>query len=136
MTLSEERSGACLRSFGGPDPRSTKWSGSTSRSRGSSPSTLSQVQRLFHAIQEFLGTNDAKVPFIIGIGGSVAVGEIHHRARVLRELFEALAFRNRRPTSSPPTGFFVPERRAEGRRADGAKGLSGELRCFGAALPS
>jgi len=45
------------------------------------------VQRLFHAIQDFLGTNDAKVPFIIGIGGSVAVGK-STTARVLRELLK------------------------------------------------
>jgi type I pantothenate kinase len=45
------------------------------------------VQGLFHAIQEFLGTNDAKVPFIIGIGGSVAVGK-STTARVLRELLK------------------------------------------------
>ena len=45
------------------------------------------MQGLFHAIQEFLGTNDAKVPFIIGIGGSVAVGK-STTARVLRELLK------------------------------------------------
>jgi type I pantothenate kinase len=45
------------------------------------------VQSLFHAIQEFLGTSDAKVPFIIGIGGSVAVGK-STTARVLRELLK------------------------------------------------
>jgi len=48
---------------------------------------VSGVRRLFHAIQNFLGTNDAKVPFIIGIGGSVAVGK-STTARVLRELLK------------------------------------------------
>ena len=38
---------------------------------------------LFHATQHFLGTSDTKVPFIIGIGGSVAVGK-STTARVLR----------------------------------------------------
>ena len=33
------------------------------------------TQRLFRAQQGFLGTEDAKVPFIIGVAGSVAVGK-------------------------------------------------------------
>jgi type I pantothenate kinase len=48
---------------------------------------VTAVQGLFHATQTFLGTNDAKVPFIIGIGGSVAVGK-STTARVLRELLQ------------------------------------------------
>jgi type I pantothenate kinase len=46
---------------------------------------VTATQGLFHALQEFLATNDSKVPFIIGIGGSVAVGK-STTARVLREL--------------------------------------------------
>jgi type I pantothenate kinase len=46
---------------------------------------VTATQGLFHALQEFLATNDAKVPFIIGIGGSVAVGK-STTARVLRQL--------------------------------------------------
>jgi type I pantothenate kinase len=48
---------------------------------------VTATQGLFHATQRFLGTNDAKVPFIIGIGGSVAVGK-STTARVLRELLQ------------------------------------------------
>ncbi len=48
---------------------------------------INSVQGLFRDIQEFLGTSDAKVPFIIGIGGSVAVGK-STTARVLRELLK------------------------------------------------
>ena len=33
------------------------------------------TQGLFKATRNFLGTNGAKVPYIIGIGGSVAVGK-------------------------------------------------------------
>jgi type I pantothenate kinase len=40
---------------------------------------------VFDATRRFLGTNDTKVPFIIGVGGSVAVGK-STTARVLREL--------------------------------------------------
>ena len=43
------------------------------------------TQRLFLAQQNFLGTEDAKVPFIIGVGGSVAVGK-STTARVLQAL--------------------------------------------------
>jgi type I pantothenate kinase len=48
---------------------------------------VTATQGLFHATQKFLGFNDAKVPFIIGIGGSVAVGK-STTARVLRELLK------------------------------------------------
>jgi type I pantothenate kinase len=44
---------------------------------------VAATQRLFHAQQRFLGTGDAKVPYIIGVGGSVAVGK-STTARVLQ----------------------------------------------------
>jgi type I pantothenate kinase len=46
---------------------------------------VAATQRLFRAEQRFLGTEDAKVPYIIGVGGSVAVGK-STTARVLQAL--------------------------------------------------
>ena len=46
---------------------------------------VTAMQGLFHVTRRFLGTNDGKTPFIIGIGGSVAVGK-STTARILREL--------------------------------------------------
>jgi type I pantothenate kinase len=46
---------------------------------------VAATQRLFRAQQGFLATEDAKVPYIIGVGGSVAVGK-STTARVLQAL--------------------------------------------------
>jgi type I pantothenate kinase len=46
---------------------------------------VAAMQRLFLAEQRFLGTEDAKMPYIIGVGGSVAVGK-STTARVLQAL--------------------------------------------------
>src|SRR3979409_1721521 len=46
---------------------------------------VAATQRLFRVQQRFLGTEDAKMPYIIGIGGSVAVGK-STTARVLQAL--------------------------------------------------
>ncbi len=46
---------------------------------------VAAMQRLFQAQQAFLGTEDAKMPYIIGVGGSVAVGK-STTARVLQAL--------------------------------------------------
>jgi type I pantothenate kinase len=46
---------------------------------------VAATQRLFRAQQRFLGTEDAKMPYIIGIGGSVAAGK-STLARVLQAL--------------------------------------------------
>jgi len=48
---------------------------------------VAATQRLFRAMQRFLGTEDAKVPYIIGVGGSVAVGK-STTARVLQALLQ------------------------------------------------
>ena len=44
---------------------------------------VAATQRLFHAQQNFLGTEDAKMPYIIGVAGSVAVGK--DRGRLIAE---------------------------------------------------
>jgi type I pantothenate kinase len=46
---------------------------------------VAAAQRLHAAQQHFLGTEDAKMPYIIGVGGSVAVGK-STTARVLQAL--------------------------------------------------
>lgn len=46
---------------------------------------VTATQELFHVTRRFLGTTNGKTPFIIGIGGSVAVGK-STTARILREL--------------------------------------------------
>jgi type I pantothenate kinase len=46
---------------------------------------VAATQRLFRAAQRFLGTEDAKTPYIIGVAGSVAVGK-STTARVLKAL--------------------------------------------------
>ena len=46
---------------------------------------VAATQRLFRAQQNFLGTEDSKVPYIIGVAGSVAVGK-STTARVLQAL--------------------------------------------------
>src|SRR5436309_4375569 len=46
---------------------------------------VAATQRLFRAQQKFLRTEDTKMPYIIGIGGSVAVGK-STTARVLQAL--------------------------------------------------
>src|SRR5262245_12091989 len=46
---------------------------------------VAATQRLFRAQQGFLGTEDTKLPYIIGVAGSVAVGK-STTARVLQAL--------------------------------------------------
>ena len=46
---------------------------------------VAATQNLFRAQQGFLGTEDAKMPYIIGVGGSVAAGK-STTARVLQAL--------------------------------------------------
>lgn len=48
---------------------------------------VAATQRLFGAMKRFLGTEDTKVPYVIGVGGSVAVGK-STTARVLQALLQ------------------------------------------------
>jgi type I pantothenate kinase len=48
---------------------------------------VTAAQELFRVTRRFLGTSNGKTPFIIGIGGSVAVGK-STTARILRELLK------------------------------------------------
>jgi type I pantothenate kinase len=48
---------------------------------------VTATQDLFNVTRRFLGTSNGKTPFIIGIGGSVAVGK-STTARILRELLK------------------------------------------------
>jgi type I pantothenate kinase len=48
---------------------------------------VASAQRLFRAQQGFLGTEDSKMPYIIGVAGSVAVGK-STTARVLQALLK------------------------------------------------
>ena len=87
---------------------------------------VAATQRLFRAQQGFLGTEDAKMPYIIGVGGSVAAGK-STTARVLQAL---LARWPNVPKVDLITtdGFLYPQCGARTRRPDGEKRLPGELR--------
>ncbi|AEQ53340.1 type I pantothenate kinase [Pelagibacterium halotolerans] len=79
------------------------------------------IQGIHHASTRFLGHNGAKVPFIIGVAGSVAVGK-STTARILRALL-------RRWPSSPKVdlittdGFLYPNKVLEERGLMQRKGF-------------
>lgn len=79
------------------------------------------VQDIHHAATAFLGTNGDKVPFILGVAGSVAVGK-STTARILRALLQ-------RWPSSPKVdlvttdGFLLPNRVLEARGLMQRKGF-------------
>ena len=91
---------------------------------------VAATQGLFKATQRFLGADDGKVPYIIGVAGSVAVGK-STTARVLQALLTR--WPNTPKVELVTTdGFLHPNARAHSRRPDGAQGLSRELRRHGA----
>src|SRR5262245_53588052 len=69
---------------------------------------VAATQRLFRAQQNFLGTEDAKVPFIIGVAGSVRWASRRPRA-CCRRCWRA-GRTCPRSTSSPPTAFSIRTR--------------------------
>ena len=90
------------------------------------------MQRLYYAQRRFLGIEDRKMPYIIGVAGSVAVGK-STTARVLQAL---LARWSPRPEgrSGDDRRLPVSQRGARAARPDAEKGLSGELRPADAAV--
>ena len=95
---------------------------------------VAATQRLHRAQQRFLGSEDAKVPYIIGVAGSVAVGK-STTARVLQALLA-------RWTNVPKVdlvttdGFLLPNAVLEREGLMEKKGFPGELRPAGAAAVS
>ena len=79
------------------------------------------TQELHHASSKFLGTNGRKVPYIIGVSGSVAVGK-STTSRILRALLQ-------RWPSSPKVdlvttdGFLYPNAVLEARKLMERKGF-------------
>src|SRR6202521_2640016 len=82
---------------------------------------VAATQRLFRAQQRFLGTEDAKLPYIIGLAGSVAVGK-STTARVLEAL---LARWPNTPKVDLVTtdGFLLPNAVLEGEGLMDKKGF-------------
>ena len=87
---------------------------------------VAATQGLFKATQRFLGADDGKMPYIIGVAGSVAVGK-STTARVLQALLSR--WPNTPKVELVTTdGFLLPNADAGARRPDGPEGLSGKLR--------
>ena len=90
---------------------------------------MAATQRLFVAQQTLPRHEDTKMPYIIGVGGSVAVGK-STTARVLQALLTRWP---NRPQGRSRHHRRLPlaQRHPGTRRPDGEEGLSGELRSAG-----
>ena len=76
---------------------------------------VAATQGLYEATQTFLGTRDGKVPYIIGVAGSVAVGK-STTARMLQGAAQALA-EHAQGRSDGDRRLPPPQRRAAGAKA-------------------
>ena len=79
------------------------------------------TEKLYEATNRFLGASEAKVPFIIGIGGSVAVGK-STTARLIRALLERGPL-NPKVDLVTTDGFLFPNRILEERGIMHRKGF-------------
>ncbi len=82
---------------------------------------VAAMQRLFRARQKFLGGNGRKVPFIIGMAGSVAAGK-STTARLLQRLLSRWED-HPRVDLVPTDGFLLPNAELERRGLMGRKGF-------------
>ena len=86
---------------------------------------VDSMQRLYFAQRQFLGIEDRKMPYIIGVAGSGGGGQIDHRARAPGAAGPMVAAAKGRPGDD--RWLFVSECGARASRPDAKKGLSREL---------
>ena len=82
---------------------------------------VAAMQRLFQARRQFLGGNGRKVPFIIGMAGSVAAGK-STTARLLQRLLSSWPD-HPRVDLVPTDGFLLPNAELKRRGLMGRKGF-------------
>ena len=87
---------------------------------------VAATQGLFRATNNFLHLNDRKVPYIIGMAGSVAVGK-STTARILQRLLARWPQPARRSISSPPTASSCPTPFSSAKGLMTRKGFPGKL---------
>ena len=81
---------------------------------------------LFRATNNFLHLNDRKVPYVIGMAGSVAVGK-STTARILQRLLARWPQASRRSISSPRTASSCPTQFSNAKGLMTRKGFPGKL---------